>query len=278
MRRKHPPVSSLTLRLHPPLTHAEQALAFPPSVRHSRRHRPRPRPAPVGFGIQARLTGCGWSLPSCRAWRIARPVGPSPSHPSAVRRLLWPLLTAVPSRPAVPSRARPASRSGPVVIPTLSPWPSGQLPWQPPPPSGSMLTPALSDWPSLRLPSGYRPPVRQRSPDTNLNFPGTPAAFTLSPGPGGLRQLMLTRPRTTPSLRFLFVGSHVCTRASFRHPRAGLPLPSARRYRRLNGHSGTPTRDLHPIRSCPCRAYIQSGGRMVPPGRPPAYAWRCRFR
>jgi hypothetical protein len=67
----------------------------------------------------------------------------------------------------------------------------------------------------------------QISPDKNMNFPCTNAAFTLSPAPGGLRHLVLTHPGTEPSMRFLSVGSHLCAQASFRHPLAGLPLPSA---------------------------------------------------
>jgi len=43
----------------------------------------------------------------------------------------------------------------------------------------------------------------------DMNFPCTTAAFTLSPAPGGLRHLVLTRPGTEPSMRFLSVGSHL---------------------------------------------------------------------
>jgi len=95
-----------------------------------------------------------------------------------------------------------------------------------------------------------------------LSFPRTTAAFTLSSALGGFRHAWLTHPRTRPSMRFtrpvpvarpagrpaavqirsrrfgLSVGSHVCARASFRHPLAGLPLPSAGRYIR-------PHRGLH---------------------------------
>ena len=42
-----------------------------------------------------------------------------------------------------------------------------------------------------------------------MNFPCTTAAFTLSPAPGGLRHLVLTRPGTEPSMQCLSVGSHV---------------------------------------------------------------------
>jgi len=72
-----------------------------------------------------------------------------------------------------------------------------------------------------------RPHARQISPNKNMNSRCTTAAFTLSPVPGGLRHLALTRPETEPSMRFLSVGSHLCALASFRPPLAGLPLPSA---------------------------------------------------
>ncbi|MCB0321883.1 MAG: hypothetical protein KDD60_13245, partial [Bdellovibrionales bacterium] len=45
--------------------------------------------------------------------------------------------------------------------------------------------------------------VGQISPDKDMNFPCTTAAFTLSPAPGGLRHLVLTCPGTEPSMRFL---------------------------------------------------------------------------
>ena len=63
-----------------------------------------------------------------------------------------------------------------------------------------------------------------------MNFPCTTAAFTLSPEPVGFVIVVLTRPQTRPSMRFLFVGSHVCAPASFRPFLADLPLPSASSY------------------------------------------------
>jgi len=69
--------------------------------------------------------------------------------------------------------------------------------------------------------------VGQISPNKDINFQCRIAAFTLSPVPGGLRQLVLTRPGTAPSIRFLSVGSHLCARVSSRQALADLPLPSA---------------------------------------------------
>ena len=75
-----------------------------------------------------------------------------------------------------------------------------------------------------------RPPIGQISPDKSMDCRCTTAAFTLSLAPGGLRHLVLTSPGTKPSMRFLSVGSHLCTRASSRQTLAGLPLPSASSY------------------------------------------------
>ncbi len=72
--------------------------------------------------------------------------------------------------------------------------------------------------------------VGQFSPNKDMNFQRTTAAFTLSPAPGGLRHLLLTRPGPEPSRRFLSVASRVFSQASFRQALAGLPLPSASSY------------------------------------------------
>ena len=111
---------------------------------------------------------------------------------------------------------------------------------------------------SASVPSGIHaksPPshARQISPNKNMNCPCTSAAFTLSPVPGGLRHHVLTRPGTEPSMRFLSVASHICTRASFRQPLAGLPLPSASGYIRphkdysRNSHRGLPPHKFMPM-------------------------------
>ena len=106
---------------------------------------------------------------------------------------------------------------------------------------------------SVRLPHAGK-----ISPNKNMNCPCTTAAFTLSPAPVGIRHLVLTRPGTGPSMRFLSVVSHFCAQASFEHPLTGLPL------RRLvvtlvqiPDTTGAPTGDSHPISSCPCRAYTR---------------------
>jgi len=60
----------------------------------------------------------------------------------------------------------------------------------------------------------------------NMDFQCTTAA-SLPPVPVGLRHVVLTRPEAKPSMRFLSVSSHFCTRASFRPSLAEPPLPSA---------------------------------------------------
>ena len=87
-----------------------------------------------------------------------------------------------------------------------------------------------------------------------MNFQCTTAAFTLSPAPDGFRHLVLTHPGTEPSMRFLFVGSHLCTRASSRQTLAELPLPSASSYfffRPQGGHYRYSYRGLAPHQFMP---------------------------
>ena len=85
----------------------------------------------------------------------------------------------------------------------------------------------------------------------NMNFQCTTAAFTLSLAPDGFRHLVLTHPGTEPSMRFLSVGSHLCARASSRHPLAGLPLPSASSYIAPKGHYRYSYRGLSPHQFMP---------------------------
>ena len=134
--------------------------------------------------------------------------GPSPWAPSWISRLVWPLLTSARSRPALPQDA--LSRT------------SGRVRW---------LPHAFRHGPQSGSRGLSRLHARQISPNKNMNCQCTTAAFTLSPVAGGLRHLVLTRPETEPSMRFLSVGSHLCARASFRPPLAGLPLPSASSYK-----------------------------------------------
>src|SRR5262249_61227190 len=91
--------------------------------------------------------------------------------------------------------------------------------------------------------------------NTNMSFGCTAAAFTLSAVPGGLRHLVLTRPQTEPSMRFLSVDSHLCARASFRQVLAGLPLPSASSYPESIGSS---YRGLSPHKLMPMSGVHQS--------------------
>ena len=168
-------------------------------------------------------------------------VRPFTARPSEPRRLIWPLLTSAQSRPALPQSALPQT--------------SGRVRWFLPgfrrgPQSGSRGLP--------------RPRAGQISPNKNMNFQRTTAAFTLSPVPGGFRHLVLTHPETEPSMRFLFVGSHLCAPASFEHPLAGLPLPSASGYigpttghfryshRGLSPHQFMPMPGVHPLVNRTC--------------------------
>ncbi|AGA33965.1 hypothetical protein TVNIR_2322 [Thioalkalivibrio nitratireducens DSM 14787] len=144
-------------------------------------------------------------------------------------RLLWPLLASAQSRRALPQGALPDACGR--VRWRFRGFPRG-------PQSGSRDTP--------------RPQAGQTSPNKDMNFQCTTAAFTLSPAPGGLRHLVLTRPGTEPSMRFLSVGSHLCARASFRHPLTGLPLPSASSYIRPHfGHYRYSYRGLSPHQFMP---------------------------
>jgi hypothetical protein len=99
-----------------------------------------------------------------------------------------------------------------------------------------------------------------------MNVQCTTAAFTLSPVPGGLRHLVLTRPETEPSMRFLSVGSHLCARASFRQALADLPLPSASSYSRPHrGHHRYSYRGLSPHQFMPMSGVHPSVQRTASP-------------
>jgi len=169
-----------------------------------------------------------------RWWRVTHGsslvshVRPFTGGASAPGRLLWPLLTSARSRPGLPQDA--LSRADSRVRWRFHGFRRG-------PQSGSHNPP--------------RPQAGQISPNKDMNFPCTTAAFTLSPAPGGLRHLVLTRPGTGPSMRFLSVGSHLCARASFRHPLAGLPLPSASSYIRPQGRYRYSYRGLSPHQFMP---------------------------
>jgi hypothetical protein len=100
-----------------------------------------------------------------------------------------------------------------------------------------------------------------------MNFPCTTAAFTLSPAPEGLRHLVLTRPGTGPSMRFLPVGSHFCARGfPFSSDIPSRVCPCRRlavTLAQIPDTTGVPTGDFHPISSCPCRAYTSPSNRLA---------------
>jgi hypothetical protein len=141
-----------------------------------------------------------------------------------------------------------------------------------------MDTPTLSRWPSVRLPWSHSPQAGQISPNKNMNFPRTTAAFTLSPVPGGFRPLVLTHPETEPSMRFLSVGSHFCTWASFRPLLTKLPLPSASGYIGPNeGPFRYSHRGLSPHQFMPMSGVHIAMQRKTPFGSFPGSARVCNF-
>jgi hypothetical protein len=103
-------------------------------------------------------------------------------------------------------------------------------------------------------PIAHTPHGKQISPDKNVSFPCTTASFTISPEPEGFAIGCWLAQETWPRMTFLFVGSQVCR---------GLPPDAASRRRPclwlVVGTDfidvGSPTGDLHPISSRPCRAY-----------------------
>jgi len=68
-----------------------------------------------------------------------------------------------------------------------------------------------------------------------------------------LRRVVPARPQTEPSMRFVFLGSQLCTWASFRQALAALPLPSASGYpdRIEFSHSGLSPHKLMPMSGVP---------------------------
>ena len=191
---------------------------------------------------------------------MASHVRPFTAVPSRERPLLWPLLTSVRSRRGLPRHA--------LCVPVVS-LPRSLAPGGSPPVRQDLVNQGSGWYVDDQAPQRS---VGQISPDKDMNFPCTTAAFTLSPAPGGLRHLVLTCPGTEPSMRFLSVGSHVCARASFRHPLAGLPLPSASSYRIPNhGKVRYSYRGLSPHQFMPMpgvhKQCERNDARQKPPGR-----------
>lgn len=87
---------------------------------------------------------------------------------------------------------------------------------------------------AFRDDQGFDRYVEQISPNKNMNFSCTTAAFTLSPVPGGFVILCPLALETKPSMRFLSVSSQLCARASFTQSLTGLHLPSASSYHHFN--------------------------------------------
>src|SRR3970282_1554983 len=149
-----------------------------------------------------------------------------PVRPFAARplRLLRPRLTSVRSRAQSLAHALSSSFQGAVA--------------HPPP----------SEWASVRLPSRTANAVRTDLPEKE-HEPSVPNRRIYPVRcPLELRHLVLTRPQTEPSMRFLFVGSHLCPPASFGQSLTGLPLPSASGYSDFLGvlHRGLSPHNLMP--------------------------------
>jgi len=78
----------------------------------------------------------------------------------------------------------------------------------------------------------YRLPVKQISPDKNVNCHCTASSFTVSLEPVGFVILGSLTPENQPLMMFLFVSSQFCARASSPQLLADLQLPSASSYNR----------------------------------------------
>jgi hypothetical protein len=76
------------------------------------------------------------------------------------------------------------------------------------------------------------PLVEQISPDKSMNCRDTTAGFTVPREFVVFAVMCQLDPAAQPCIRFLFVGSSFCARASFRPYFAVSPLPSASRYDR----------------------------------------------
>ena len=135
-----------------------------------------------------------------------------PSLTTPVEQLLWPLLTSVQS----PHRITPVGAIGGHRVC-----------------SGRMMKPVrracCNQWPRTGIDRSH---VEQISPDKSMNCQCTTAAFTVSHEPEGFVFLGTLASETRPCMRFLSVGSHLCTRASSAQPLARLHLPSASGYHR----------------------------------------------
>ena len=112
----------------------------------------------------------------------------------------------------------------------------------------------------LPAPIVPRPPFGQISPDKNMNLRCTTAPFTAPLEPKDFVVLCQLIPEVSAFYDVSVRQLTALPPASSRHPLTGLPLLLASSYRRSDRRVdhldvGSPTGDLHPIDSCPCRAY-----------------------
>ena len=102
--------------------------------------------------------------------------------------------------------------------------------------------------------------LKQISPDKDMNFHSTTASFTVSTEPWAslsCANLPMDSALYDVSVRRLTV----LLQASFPQSLAALQLPFANSCCTLNKYRSSPIRDLHPISSCPCRAYTKKSSR-----------------
>ncbi len=213
-------------------------------ARLSRCRRFRPSPCPTHYGGRwATMLSADVCLitPEVAAKRAARVMGGSGGDSSAFAPALRPAPMATTAPLGFDGDSRPfglALSSTPIGTRTASET------------DFAVMRPCFTAKPSYDILSA-RSKRCFSPPDKDMNFRCATAAFTPSPAPGGLRYLVLTRPGTEPSMRFVFLGSHVCARASSRQPLARLPLPSASSFIGPKGHYRYSYRGLSPHQFMP---------------------------
>jgi len=132
--------------------------------------------------------------------------------------------------------------------------------------SGSYLMPVDSSLTCLGLVSRWALPgltriqhrmIKQISPDKNMNFHSTTASFTVSAGLWALLS-MANLPTDSAFYDVSVRRLTVLLQASFPQNLAAPQLPFANSFCTFKKqYRSSPIGDLHPISSCPCRAYHQ---------------------